>query len=46
MKLSISAPRFLLAASAAAVVLLTSTVNALDPLVVMDVAEDVRLEHW
>ena len=44
---SFSAPRFLLAAvAAAAAALLASTVDALDPLVVLDVAEDVRLEHW
>jgi len=41
-----SAPRFLLAAPAFAVAIAASAVGALDPLVLMDVAEDVRLEHW
>ena len=46
-RMKLSAPRFLLAAvAAAAAALLASTVDALDPLVVLDVAEDVRLEHW
>jgi len=39
-----AAPRFLLAAVAA--LLACAAVGALDPLVVMDVAKGVKLEHW